>query len=130
VLDALVRMKALAIQMAESLGAGDLDALGELVGEHWRYQRSLHPAITTPLIEELVERAGRAGALGCKPLGASGGGCLLVVARAGRESEVRNALSPLGELLSYEVDDEGFTVIHDGPVAELPDAVRHAGDGR
>ena len=37
---ALARMKTLAIEMADALRAGDLDALGALVGEHWVHQRA------------------------------------------------------------------------------------------
>ncbi len=48
--------------------------------KHWEHQRALHPAIPTPLIDEIVKRAAGAGALGSKAMGASGGGCVLVIA--------------------------------------------------
>jgi D-glycero-alpha-D-manno-heptose-7-phosphate kinase len=109
-LEALDAMKTLATQMIDALRAGSLDDLARLVNEHWERQRSLHPAITTPLIEEIV-RAGRAaGALGAKALGASGGGCVLVVAPADRAVEVRGAVAALGELVPFAVDEGGFAV--------------------
>ena len=108
---ALARMKALASEMAASLRAGDVDALGEQLGEHWVHQRALHPTITTERIEAIGREAARAGALGMKALGASGGGCVLVIAREGGEEELARALAPLGERLSYTVDQEGFEVI-------------------
>jgi D-glycero-alpha-D-manno-heptose-7-phosphate kinase len=108
---ALARMKALAVEMAGSLRAGDLDALGEQLGEHWVHQRALHPAITTERIEAIGREAARAGALGMKALGASAGGCVLVIARDGREEELARALAPLGERLEYAVDRDGFAVI-------------------
>jgi galactokinase/mevalonate kinase-like predicted kinase len=46
-----------------------------------------------------------------KALGASAGGCVLVMAREGREEELARALAPLGERLLFEVDSEGFEVI-------------------
>jgi D-glycero-alpha-D-manno-heptose-7-phosphate kinase len=108
---ALAHMKALARDMAAALRAGDLDALGALVGEHWTHQRALHPSITTPRIDAIMDAARHAGALGGKALGASGGGCVLVIARDGREDELARALAPLGERLDFAVDHTGFEVV-------------------
>jgi D-glycero-alpha-D-manno-heptose-7-phosphate kinase len=108
---ALAHMKALARDMAAALRAGDLDALGTMVGQHWIHQRALHPSITTSRIDEIMDTAQRAGALGAKALGASGGGCVLAIAREGREEELARALAPLGERLDFTVDDTGFNVV-------------------
>jgi D-glycero-alpha-D-manno-heptose-7-phosphate kinase len=108
---ALARMKSLARDMAAALRAADLDALGAMVGEHWIHQRALHPSITTKRIDAIMEAAGRAGALGAKALGASGGGCVLAIAREGREDELARALDPLGERLDFTVDHIGFDVV-------------------
>lgn len=110
-LAALARMKALAVEMANALRAGDVDALGRLVDEHWEHQRALHPTITTPRIDAIVERAARAGSLGAKALGASGGGCVLAIAEAGREDELSAAIAPLGQRLDFAIDWDGFQVI-------------------
>lgn len=107
VLFALRRMRELAEQMAAALRHSDLDALAGLVGEHWAHQRALHPAIPTPRIDAIVERAHDAGALGAKALGASGGGCVLVIAAAEGVDVVRDAVTPLGTLLPFSIDDEG-----------------------
>jgi len=108
---ALARMKTLAIDMADVLRAGDLDGLGALLHEHWVHQRQLHPRITTPKIETIVETALRHGALGLKALGASGGGCVLAIADDGREDELAAALAPLGERLRYDIDRDGFQIV-------------------
>jgi D-glycero-alpha-D-manno-heptose-7-phosphate kinase len=91
----------------DALGRGDVDALGALVGEHWRWQRSLHPAIPTDAIDAVLARAADAGAIGGKALGASGGGCVLVVAPEGGEDAVRAAVSGHGTLLEIAIDHEG-----------------------
>jgi D-glycero-alpha-D-manno-heptose-7-phosphate kinase len=114
VVNALARMKALAFEMAEALRAEDLDTLGTLVGEHWTHQRSLHPAITTPRIDAIINIAARCGALGSKALGASGGGCVLAIAAQGREDELAQALAPLGKRIHYAVDTTGFAIIERG----------------
>lgn len=107
VLFALDRMRVLAEEMANALERSDIDALSTLVGEHWAHQRSLHPAIPTPRIDAIIERARKAGALGAKALGASGGGCVLVMARRNREGEIAAAISALGPLLPFTISEHG-----------------------
>ena len=110
VVGALRRMREIAEQMAPALERGDLDAIGAMLDEHWAHQRSLNPSIPTPRIDEIIARSRRAGALGAKAMGASGGGCVLVMARAGHADEVRDAIRPLGELLDFEIDEVGVTI--------------------
>jgi D-glycero-alpha-D-manno-heptose-7-phosphate kinase len=105
---ALARMRTLAEEIGVALEAGDLDAVGALMGEHWEHQRALHPAIPTPLIDEIVRRAAGAGALGSKAMGASGGGCVLVIAGAGAVKRVRAAIAPLGTIVPFALDNEGL----------------------
>jgi D-glycero-alpha-D-manno-heptose-7-phosphate kinase len=109
--NALSRMKSLAVEMAAALRGRDVDTLGALIGAHWTHQRSLHPAIPTARIDSIIALAARSGAAGAKALGASGGGCVLAVAREGREEELTHALGSLGELLDVTIDTAGFTVI-------------------
>lgn len=110
VIGALARMAALARSMADTLRSEDIDALGALVREHWECQRALHPAITTPRIDAIVARATDAGALGVKALGASGGGCVVIVAPED-VAPVHHAVAELGTVLPY-------TIAMDGVVAE------------
>ena len=106
---ALREMKRVAGEMAVALGKGDIDWLAELVKEHWSSQRALSSAIPTPLIDEIIATAAKAGALGAKALGASGGGCVLVIAGAESVEAVRRAVEPLGEMLPYALDFEGLS---------------------
>jgi galactokinase/mevalonate kinase-like predicted kinase len=103
-------MKVLAEQMAVALENGDIDLLGALVGEHWIHQRALHPAIPTPRIDEIVARAKAAGACGAKAMGASGGGCVLVIAGQDNVERVRDAVAPLGTILPFRVDLGGLAL--------------------
>jgi D-glycero-alpha-D-manno-heptose-7-phosphate kinase len=108
---ALRKMRDLAKQMVPALQSSDLDLLANLVGEQWEHQRSLHPAIPTALIDRMIDTAMENGALGCKALGASGGGCVLMIAAAGREDDVRAAVKPMGTEITYSVDTGGVTEI-------------------
>jgi D-glycero-alpha-D-manno-heptose-7-phosphate kinase len=110
VVAALARIRALAVQMIDALERESVDELGQLVGEHWEQQRSLHEKITTPAIDKLLDTARAHGALGGKALGASGGGSVLIIAPAERVDEVRAHVSPLARLLPFVVDKEGAHV--------------------
>lgn len=118
VLFALRRMRELAQGMARALKEADLDALASCVGEHWMHQRSLHPAIPTKRIDAIIERARDAGALGGKALGASGGGCVLVIARRGCEHQVTAAVSTLGPLLPFTIAERGVETTTTKSLAE------------
>lgn len=109
VMHALQRMKELAQAMTAALRSGNIDELGGLVGEQWEHQRSLHPAIPTARIDDIIAKARIAGAVGAKALGASGGGCVLVIAGEDRADAVRDAIAPLGEILPYTIDETGAT---------------------
>lgn len=125
VLGALNRMRDLAGQMASALESADVDALGELVAEHWIHQRSLHPAIPTPLIDALLADATAAGAIGGKALGASGGGCVLAIAAEGREEDVRRAMAVHAQPLAVRMSRRGFHVV--GRTEEVPSSVAVSG---
>ena len=111
VLGALDRMRDLAAQMVEVLEGGDMDSLGRMVGEQWVHQRSLDPAIPTPLIDTILAEATAAGALGGKALGASGGGCVLAIAAEGREADVQRAMAARARPLPVRVAQHGFEVV-------------------
>ena len=108
---ALDRLRDLAGQMVDALATGDIDALGQMVGEHWVHQRALDPAIPTPLIDAILADAGTAGALGGKALGASGGGCVLAIAGDGREDDVRRAMAARAKPITCCVAQHGFQVV-------------------
>ena len=107
VLNALQHMRANAEQIAVALGVGDLDRMASLVSEQWTHQRSLHSAIPTPLIDEIISKARAAGAIGAKALGASGGGCVLLIAGQGRGDDVRTVVASLGGVLPFTVATRG-----------------------
>jgi D-glycero-alpha-D-manno-heptose-7-phosphate kinase len=110
VVHALDRMRHLAATMRAALLAGDVDALAAGVDEHWAHQRVLHPEITTERIDALEAAARRAGAVGLKALGASGGGCVIVFRPAGDDGRVAEAIRPWATLLPWRVAATGVHV--------------------
>ncbi len=107
VVQALARMAQLARQMRDTLAAGDIPALAELVALHWQEQRSLHPSITTDRIEAIARAATSVGATAVKALGASGGGCVIVFAPDHRIEAVAQRIGPLAQRLEWQVDHAG-----------------------
>ena len=114
VVRSLHRMKELAMDMTQALLRASVDDLGGLVREHWEHQRSLHPGIPTPLIDEIIERAYATGAIGAKALGASGGGCVLCIADAEETESVRRAITPLAQPVIFTIDRRGFQATTSG----------------
>ncbi len=107
VVHSLARMREIAEQMATTVAQGNFDRLAMLVTEQWMHQRALHPAIPTPLIDDIIAHAEAAGSIGAKALGASGGGCVLVMARADRVDAVRKSVELLGEVLPFTLARDG-----------------------
>ena len=77
---------------------GSLADFGLLLHEAWQLKRSIATSITNRGIDELYDKAIRAGALGGKLLGAGGGGFLLFYVEPANREAVKNALSPLVEV--------------------------------
>lgn len=110
VLQALDHMAKLARSMRDALSAGDTRTLALLIDEHWQYQRTLHPRITTDRIDSIESAVRKAGAFAFKALGASGGGCVLACSSREDASRVRAVAATLGQVLSWKVARTGVCV--------------------
>ena len=110
VVTALERMAVLAKQMGDALRGGRLDTLAGLVDEHWRFQRSLHPTITTPRIEALEAAVRRQGGRGVKALGASGGGCVILFDCPDVNAVVASMGPPLAKVIPWRLAQQGVLV--------------------
>lgn len=107
----LAHMRELAGQMIDVLERGDVNALAPLVAAHWDRQRALHEEIPTERIDALISRGAAAGARGYKALGASGGGCVLLIAGdADGADDIRRAVAPLGEVLPCTIARSGVQI--------------------
>jgi D-glycero-alpha-D-manno-heptose-7-phosphate kinase len=112
---ALRRMAGIADEMRGRLLRGEVDALGPLLLENWACQKDLHATVTNADIDHLFDVALSHGATGGKALGAGGGGCLLFLAIADREHEVRKALlDERVEIMPFNLDRQGLQVWQDG----------------
>jgi D-glycero-alpha-D-manno-heptose-7-phosphate kinase len=78
-----------------SSGGTDLIEFGNLLKEAWLLKRSLSDRVTNSTVDQLLEAALGAGAIGGKLLGAGGGGFMLLFARPEDHARVGAALGKL-----------------------------------
>lgn len=64
------------LAMREAFLAKDIPAIAQALNRDWETRRRMLPTMSTPLIDTLIRRARRSGALGARGLGAGGGGCV------------------------------------------------------
>lgn len=86
----------LADAMRVALLRGEVDEIGRLLGIAWQEKQRMSARISTPLIEDAVEAALAAGALGGKVTGAGGGGHMIFICEFERRHLVADELIRLG----------------------------------
>jgi D-glycero-alpha-D-manno-heptose-7-phosphate kinase len=108
--DAQRRIVRLAEELREELQKGNIDALGQVLHESWLRKKELAAGVSNARIDDIYDRAIRAGASGGKLLGAGGSGFMLFYVKPDRQAEVRSSLAELREL-SLRFDFSGSTII-------------------
>ncbi|HAD96362.1 MAG TPA: kinase, partial [Cryomorphaceae bacterium] len=73
-------------------GNGDISDFGRLLDESWQLKRSLTDLITTPLVDDIYEKAKSAGAIGGKLLGAGGEGFVLLFVTPEKHVAIKKVL--------------------------------------
>ncbi|EGD48013.1 GHMP kinase [Ruminiclostridium papyrosolvens DSM 2782] len=94
------------------LSGEDLEKLGTLMQEGWRLKCQLASKISNNFLNELIERAFKAGAMGAKITGAGGGGFLLLICKPELQDSVRNKLGDLKEF-SFDLEAGGTEILMD-----------------
>ena len=95
--------------MRKALIAADWPEVGRQLNHEWELRKRLTPRVTTPAIDNLIERARRTGALGSKVCGAGGGGCIASLAAPDDILAVTSALADGGAtILPCKVDTDGL----------------------
>jgi D-glycero-alpha-D-manno-heptose-7-phosphate kinase len=105
------RIAEIARRMGAAVANEDWDEAGHLLRAEWEHRRRNVPTISTPLMDELVARTRRAGAIGAKICGAGGGGCAVFIVKEGARDRVVSAISGLGaRVLNVQVAPGGCRV--------------------
>ena len=91
----------------------DLDEFGRLLDVTWNLKKSISNSISNDAIDELYEKAKKAGALGGKLLGAGGGGFLLFYVPLAKQDNVRRALRLME--VPFKFEKGGTRVVYYAP---------------
>src|SRR6185436_11041843 len=70
IFDCFERIRDTAVAMREALTRGDWDDVGRQIATEWDNRKRLAPGVTTPDIDQLMQRAAAAGATAAKVCGA------------------------------------------------------------
>lgn len=101
----------IAAAMREALEREDWDAVGCHLASEWENRKGLAPGVTTPEIDDMLEAARGAGALGGKVCGAGGGGCLFTLSHPDDVPAIRAALAGRGaRVLDFRIERDGLIV--------------------
>jgi D-glycero-alpha-D-manno-heptose-7-phosphate kinase len=82
-----------------------------MLNETWKLKRTLSNAISTPLIDEIYDKAIKTGALGGKLLGAGGGGFMCFYVRPEKQQDVKEALKNFLHV-PFRFENQGSQVIY------------------
>ncbi|MCQ2085703.1 MAG: kinase [archaeon] len=106
--DALDRSKELAINIRSALRHGNIDEVGQMLGESWEYKKKFSDKITNPTLDKMYDDAIAAGAIGGKVSGAGGGGFMYFITDYDKKSQVSKALQKAGATTSeFMFEPEG-----------------------
>lgn len=97
---AMHRLKEDAIEMKRALIAGDIMAIGEVLGRSWLAKKQTAEGISSPLIEELLATGMASGAVAGKVSGAGGGGFLMFVVPPEKRFDLIQKLNAAGGISS------------------------------
>ncbi len=105
------KIKNVALAMREALESEDFDALAGLIEEEGNNRKNLAKGVVTPQMGRIINEAKKHGAIASKPLGAGGGGCMLLVCREGTKQNVIKSIEKIGaKNIDFEFDDRGVDV--------------------
>jgi D-glycero-alpha-D-manno-heptose-7-phosphate kinase len=111
IFDCFERIRDTSVAMREALVESDWDEVGRQIAREWDNRKRLAPGVTTPAIDEAINRAIGAGATAAKVCGAGGGGCLFCYGPPGARPAIAAALAGGGaRVLECQIEMEGLRV--------------------
>lgn len=118
VIEAMHRMKALAIDAKDALVTGRLTDLAEILHEDFLAKKRTAAGVTTPVIEDMYEEARRLGVIGGKISGAGGGGFMFLYCPFDRKPAVSERMVQMGgQILPMAFEPDG---VQAWPVDDIP----------
>lgn len=110
--EAMHETRAIGVRIRDALRAGDLDAFGALLHEHWLAKKRRSASVSRTDIDRWYDIARSAGATGGKLVGAGGGGFLMVYAAPDARESVTRAMQDQGlPRMNYRFDWDGARIV-------------------
>jgi D-glycero-alpha-D-manno-heptose-7-phosphate kinase len=107
--EAMHKIKDLAVRMKEAILKGELDSMGNLLNLSWEYKKQMADGITNNQIDKIYDAAIKAGATGGKISGAGGGGFMFFYCPGITRYNVISALEQFGgHARRYEFTKNGL----------------------
>lgn len=94
--NAMHSTKEMAILMKEALLRNELNTLGEIMNQGWKFKKQMASEISNPFIDEIYDTAVKAGATGGKISGAGGGGFMFFFCPGNSRYHVSDSLRKFG----------------------------------
>jgi len=110
IIEKLDRIKEIAIEMKNAIIEKDMRKIGNLLNEQWHLKKNTSPLISNDRIDSLIEFGLQNGALGCKLLGAGGGGFLLFLAEDKKLLRAKMKKKNISEL-PFKFENDGVQII-------------------
>ena len=112
VAESLHRIKELGYQILEAIEAGNYDAWGQLLDQHWQNKKKLSQKISLSVVDQIYDEVrARFGVLGGKIIGAGGGGFLMLYCPSHHAALERFMAEHGMPRMHYTVEPEGTKVI-------------------
>ena len=101
-----------AMSMRQALLADDWAQVSKIMSAAYPNRKRLAPGMTTPQMDQLVEKAMANGAEAAKICGAGGGGCIAFLCAEGRKADVERALNGENgaEIIDWKFAREGLII--------------------
>ncbi len=99
-INAMHNTKQIAISIKEAILKSDLNSIGEILHEGWQVKKQLAQGISNKTIDEIYDKARKAGASGGKISGAGGGGFMFFYCPGNTRFEVIKTLNSFGGSVS------------------------------
>lgn len=107
-IDAVHALKKDAFFMKDALLKGNIQEFGAILGRSWEAKRQVAANISTPLMEEVLDRARKAGAWSGKVSGAGGGGFMMLMVDPIDRMQLISALNSLeGRVVHFNFVKQG-----------------------
>jgi D-glycero-alpha-D-manno-heptose-7-phosphate kinase len=110
IIEKLDRIKEIAVEMKNAIIEKDMRKIGNLLNEQWHLKKNTSPLISNDRIDSLIEFGLQNGALGCKLLGAGGGGFLLFLAEDKKLLRAKMKKKNISEL-PFKFENDGVQII-------------------